>query len=191
MYTHTLACVQNKKDLVQPRTSSGCLSPIFKCFQQKVCHLEAAEVVLPHPQGAGRPSCPGLPVVPQGAAQTILQVCSVSFLSSWPCSRSLLPCLSTLGAWAACVRFPLWQGEPCVEGPPCAVYGSESPPRGPCALNHEGRGGAVPSRMRRLDDLLANGTLPLLNAVQSSQHLLATQGFHVISVISEHMYANF
>ena len=106
----------------------------------------------------------------------ILQVCSVSFLSSWPRSRSLLPCLSTLGAWGACVMFPSWQVSHVLRVHH-ALCMAQKAPCGPCALNHEGSEGGVPSGLRRLDDLLANGTLPLLNAVQSSQHLLAFKDF--------------
>ena len=49
--------------------------------------------------------------------------------------------------------------QPCIEDSPCAVCGSESPPCGPCTLNHEDREGAV--KAEGLDGPLANGILPL------------------------------
>ena len=74
---------------------------------------------------------------------------SLSFTNSGPCS--------SLGAQAAVCNVSFVY----IEDPPCAACGSERPSHGPCALSHEVREGADPSRVRGLDSPLANGILPL------------------------------
>ena len=79
-----------------------------------------------------------------------------------------------------CVIFHLWQAKPCLEGSPCAVYGSESPSYGLLALNHVAREGAVPSRVGGLDGPLANVILPFKECTVKFPALLAIHGFHAI-----------
>lgn len=80
----------------------------------KIGHLQAPEVVLPLPQGTRAALLPWL--VRRGSAALLCLL-----------SLPLAAFCSSLGAWAACVMFPLWRAEPCIEGPPHVVCGSERP----------------------------------------------------------------
>lgn len=104
----------------------------------KICHLQAPEVVLPLPQGT-RPTL-----------LSWLVLSRLRELSRGSCGCSLSPfspagsLLLLFGCWAACVMFPSWRAEPCIEGPSHAVWLRAPQPVAPVTPNHEAREGAVP-----------------------------------------------